>query len=81
LWPYSGRYYKKDSALPTSALVLPHPQTTYPTLRGNQVTVSSIGLLPSGRYICTATMNDYATDFSAGISGCSLKYQGNAAIN
>jgi hypothetical protein len=51
------------SALPASALVLPHLQTTYPTLRGNQDAVSSVGLLPSGRYVCTVTMNDYATDF------------------
>jgi len=60
----------KDSVLPASALVLLHTQTTYPTLRGNQAAVSSIGLLPSGRYVCTVTMNDYATNFSAGISGC-----------
>jgi len=31
----------KDSAVPTSALMLPHPWTTYPTPRGNQVAVSS----------------------------------------
>jgi hypothetical protein len=53
--------------------MLPHPQTTYPTLKENQVAVSSIGLLPYGRYICTVTMNDYATNFSAGVSGCNLK--------
>jgi hypothetical protein len=53
----------EDSASPALELVLPHLQTTYPTLRGNQVAFSSIGLLPSARYVCTVTMNDYATNF------------------
>ena len=70
LWPSSEKYYMKDSGLPASALVLPHPQTIYTTLRGNQFALSSTGLLPSGRNVCTVTMNDYATKFSAGISGC-----------
>jgi hypothetical protein len=51
------------SYLPASTLVLPHPPTTYPTLRRNQASVSTIRLLPSDGNVCILNMDDYATTF------------------